>query len=379
MSQTKPNIFGISNPFVQVNISKEANTASYDNAELISMSDNVYTFAQQEVSRLLPHMANVQSINGLFVNQDRFGKFEFRQKTKNIEDTPHTVHANSTRSMGVIQFVAGHWLSREDVHNTRYAIQPQVQRQLGYAMGRDMDEVIMQAFYKPVLNLSTTASATFAGVASSSTTNLPFSRIKLLGSKQTSNARSVVHWSEFAIDELIEDFEKLDWDLNTICIVMTPDVRRSLKRIPGFRDAENNTSFRGNENSMVLSWKGLKFIAISDSIKPPRSVVAGNVRVQQGSQFASVEASSGSTSGYSAFSGYTGYGNAKVTFAFSSSAFKVGFPKGYTNFMRIDERLDKSYAVQLYATHSIGCLRVDDDGVMVIIYGDEALGSNDDQ
>ena len=49
MSQTQPTL--PTNPFTQVNLTKEANSSSYDNAEMLEMAQNVYHFAQQRASK----------------------------------------------------------------------------------------------------------------------------------------------------------------------------------------------------------------------------------------------------------------------------------------------------------------------------------------
>ena len=166
-------------------------------------------------------------MTGLFIEKDRFGKFEWTVRSKNIESTPHTRHVNSTRAATSVPFHAGHWMDRDQVNQTRYSIQPKVQMELANSLGRNIDKLIYTSMYQPVLQYASAASASFAGLPTASTVNLPNASKVVLGN---SAALSIIRFTEYAVDELVKDFEDDNWDAREICVIMTPAVRRQLKK-----------------------------------------------------------------------------------------------------------------------------------------------------
>ena len=165
MAVTNPDQFvfnTIPKPFQQVNIDpNDSNTASYDNAEILDMSTKIYTFAQQKASKLLPHLTDVGKMKGQFFTKDRFGKFEFSVRTKGAGPTPHSKHTNDTRAATSIKLHAGHIMDMDDIGDTRYAIQPQVQMELAKSLGRSIDRVIYSCLDSPVVEYSSVAEAAF--------------------------------------------------------------------------------------------------------------------------------------------------------------------------------------------------------------------------
>lgn len=358
-----------SDAFSQYNIEVESNTASYSNAEIIDMSQRVYHFAQQKSSAILPHLHDTGSMKGQFIQKDRFGKFEFKVRTKNVDDTPHTAHENSTRGVTSVKLHAGHIMDMDDIGRTRYAIQPKVLMELSNSLGRSIDRVIYTALYQALNEYTTTAGSSFDGTQSVSKVSLADASKYVLGSQESGTTKKLIRWTGTAVDDLIESFEDDDFEPSQVCILMTPAVRRQLKKIKDFRDAENNQSFRGREDSRVIVWRDLTWISISKQIQPPASLVTGADKYVVGNQFAGISSSG------AAVSGFTGYSTRLATFAFAKPAIMFRFHENF--YSRLAARRDLGDAAELYCRTALAALRVDDKGVRQIVFGTAEPSSSD--
>ena len=358
-----------SNPFTQYNIAVTANTSSYDNADMLDMAQGVYHFAQQRSSMLLPHLSDVGTMKGQFIQKDRFGGFEFSVRTNNIGDTPHSKHVNSTRGVTSVKLHAGHIMDMDDVGSTRYAIQPRVQMELGNSLGRAIDRVIYTALANPVVEYATTAGNTFQGVQSPSVVSLANSSKYVLGSKQSGSTTALIRWTGTAVDDIVKSFEDDDWDASDICIIMTPALRRQLKKIPDFRDAENLQSHSGSENTNVIRWRDVTFLNISNKIAPPDGLATAADKYTAGSQFSPIVSTG------TALSSFTNYANRHVTYAFVKPAIMFRFDENF--YSRVAQRRDQQDGVELYVRASFAALRVDDKGVRQLVFSDTEPGTND--
>lgn len=352
-----------SNPFTQANLTKESNTASYDNAELIKVSSMVYHFAQQKSSKLLPFMSDYEHTNALIFQQDRFDKFEWKIRSKNIGKTPFSEHGNSKRQAFAIPFHAGWRIDRDQLHQTVYPLKPNVQMEMAYSLGRSIDEIIMATCYSSALSTKTVASASFQGIPVPTVTALPDSSIVGLFSKTTASGNDLSDWTSDAVDDLIEDFENDDHDLSDIVVVMTPKMRRQFKKIDDFRDRENTTSYTGNEDGSVIRWRGVTWVSMTNKIKIPEAFLATGKKFETGSKYAKASSSGTALSTIS-----DNEANRELTVAFIPKCLQFKSMGAEGLYMSWDKRADEEDSMQLYARAQFGGLRVDDTGVRFICY-----------
>ena len=380
--------------FSQVNVGgagaplTDAELSSWDNAELEQMGNDVYTFAQQDSSRLLPHLSDVGEMEGLFLTQDRFNQYEWSIRSDEVGKTPHAKHQNSTRSVTSVRLHAGHIMDMDFSRTTRYSIQPKVQAELGKSLGRVFDTLIQLSCIVPVAEYETPGTnpvtnrvidhKDFMGVPQAKTSYIPDESLVILGSAASPSTKIMVRWNAEAVDELVHDFENDDWEARDICVVMTPLMRRQLKQDPDFRNAENNQSFVGNENARVVVWKDVTFLSVSKSVAlkgdiaekllgEAKSALKSRV-FSYGSKYTKAGQSGGNTGALSTFVGYFA-ATQLATVAFVKKAIKFRVPVQGGFYSRIAPRRDLQDATELYMRAAAGALRVDDSGVRVIFFG----------
>lgn len=358
MSQTPPTL--PTNPFSTFGLAPTANVSSYDNAELREMGKMVYHFAQQKSSCLLPILNDVGEVQAPFIQQDRFGSFEWSVRSNEVGDTPMTKHTNDTRAAASVNLHAGHSMDRDIVKQTRYDVPSNVQMELGYSLGRSIDRLIMAGLFRPVIKYTSTAASAFQGIPVPSTENLPPSSKSFF---LNGNGSQLAGWTPNNIDSLIEDFEDADWDLDDLYVIMPPDLRRALKDNSDFRDAENNQSFHGNENYKIIRWLGVNFVKISSKIRLPQAISPVTQPVATGGRYAK-----GVATGQALSAKVTNEAERKVTIAFSPKALKFRSTGRGGVFSAYAPRVDKQWAPQLYTRAAYACLRKDDTGVRLITY-----------
>ena len=109
-------------------------------------SEDVYHLAQQKVSRLMPTVA-VEDQAAEFEFYDQLGAVTPVERTSRHADTPFTEVPHSRRRIGLRDFEMGEIIDSQD--RLRMAFDPagRYVQAFGYAMGRQMDQVIIDSFF----------------------------------------------------------------------------------------------------------------------------------------------------------------------------------------------------------------------------------------
>ena len=253
------NISRPSNPFTQVNLSpnKTEGVTSYDNAEMVETLSEVYHYAQQEASLLMP-LFDMRDMTALFHDQDTFNKVQFVQKTEEAPYTPLYVPSGGTRSYSLLQFHQGIQISPTIDAIRRYSLMPKAQMELSKALGRLYDKGIMWAITQSVLQKSSVAANSFQGVPTTSVVALPNSSKYVVGSVSSGTASYDI-LSTAVFDDIIQHFENLSVDPMNLWVIGSPHLRRKLKTISDFRNNERSIVFNGRENARYINWNDLNF------------------------------------------------------------------------------------------------------------------------
>lgn len=109
-------------------------------------SEDAYHLAQQKASRLMPYVT-VEDQNSEFAFYDQIGSVTPVERTSRHADTPFTEVPHSRRRVGLRDFEMGEIIDSQD--KLRMAFDPagRYVQAFGFAMGRQMDQVILDAFF----------------------------------------------------------------------------------------------------------------------------------------------------------------------------------------------------------------------------------------
>jgi hypothetical protein len=109
-------------------------------------SEDVYHLAQQKASRLMPAVT-VEDQPAEFAFYDQIGAVTPVERTSRHADTPFTEVPHSRRRVGLRDFEMGEIIDSQD--RLRLAFDPagRYVQAFGYAMGRQMDQVIIDSFF----------------------------------------------------------------------------------------------------------------------------------------------------------------------------------------------------------------------------------------
>ena len=274
ITSTYANIARPSNPFTQVNLAPNTTegVTSYDNAEMVQTLAEVYTYAQQEASILMP-LFDQRDMTALFHSQDTFNKVQFVQKTEEAPYTPLYVPSSGTRSYTLLQYHQGIQISPTIDRVRRYSLMPKAQMELAKALGRLYDLGIIWALSQPVLNLASKSSASFQGVPSASVVTVPDSSVYL---QAAAGGRVAAPLTQAFFDDFGEILENRDLDPASCWIIGGPELRRTLRNIPDFRDKESTIHLQGPESARYMPWNGLNFCFLGPETKPVPGLIPAN-------------------------------------------------------------------------------------------------------
>ena len=354
------NITRPSNPFTQVNLApnKTEGVTSYDNAELIQAMSQVYTYAQQERSKLMGMFDN-RTMTAMFHDQDTFNKVQFVQKTEESPVTPLYVPSGGTRSYSLLQFHQGVQMTQAVAGMRRYTLIPKYQMELAKALGRLYDKGILWALTSSVLSKSSTAANTFSGVPTTSVVALPNSSKYVVG-KVASSTATYEPLTLKVLDDITLLFENRSIPIGDIWFIGGPKLRRAIKNIKEFRDSDSTLGYHGGEHSSVLFWRDWKFCFMGPETVPDNDII-GRAKIN-------------ATGGHPAASGGTQLpASGKDSFlAVDFSTLQWGTAP-FASLMRNSERDDISYTTQFYTSVGFGGMRIDDNKVLAVDYKDPTV------
>jgi len=273
-------------------------------------SANVQMLAQQMGSRLRAAV-DVETITGKNAYFDQVGVTAAQVRSSRHADTPQIDTPHSRRRVSLADYEWADLIDDQDKVRTLADPTSSYAKAAAAAMGRSMDDVIIDA-------LGGTA---YTGEAGGTSTSLPSTQ-KFATSQQTDG---------LTIAKLLDAKKKLD----------LKDVDPSLKRYvvcgaTQISDLLNTTEVKNSDYNTV------------------KALAMGQVNSFLGFEFIMSNRLDFDAT----------YTDDRLVFAFTEDAVKLAVGKDIT--ARIDERADKSYSTQVYYCMSIGATRMEEEKVVQI-------------
>ena len=347
------------NPFTQVNFApnKSEGVTSYDNAELTEALAEVYTYAQQSESYLMP-LFSQDSMGALFREQDTFNKVNFVQKTEESPHTPLYVPSGGTRAHTLLQYHQAIQISQTIDAVRRYSLTANAQMQLAKALARLYDKGILWALTKPVLSYASAAAAAFKGVRTATVVSVPRASHWIHGAVKSS-ALTLADPSTALFDDLALHLENKALEQQNLWVIGGPTLRRKLRAITDFRDREKTISFNGVESSRYINWNGFNFVFMGPETIPDKELGVGQYADADGG-----EAVASTVSG----AVQVAKTHKPSTFVVADlSTLKWGTAP-FADRMHTSLRDDISYTLQFYTEVGFGGMRLDDNKLMIVTH-----------
>lgn len=279
-------------------------------------SDNLMHLAQQRGSRLMETIM-MQNVVGKYAHFDRLGATSAVKRTTRHGDTPLIDSAHSRRRVSMDDYEWADLIDNQD--KVRMLISPESDyaKAGAWALGRSMDDIIIEA--------ATGNAASIDANDSSSNVALPSSQI---------------------VDE---DFGTADSNLTVAKL-------REAKRILDSNDVDPEEERFCIVNASALSSLLGETEVTSSDFNTVRALVQGELDTFLGFRFLRTERLLGTADGTDT--------DPVTCLAYARSG--LGIALGQDINVRISERDDKSYATQVYASMTMGAVRVEEEKVVSI-------------
>ena len=279
-------------------------------------SDNLIQLAQQNGSHLMGTVMN-KKVVGRNANFDRLGATTAQLKVSRHGDTPLISTSHSRRRVYMEDY---EWADLIDTNDeVRLLIDPKSSyAQAGaWALGRSMDDVIIAA---------ATGNSTAVGASEAE------SSVALPSSQIIDN--------DFGVDDSNLTIEKL---IEARRILMANDI-----------DMSEELTFVANANALMTGLMNETEIQSFD-YNTVKSLVRGEIDTFMGFNFVRTERLLGDG---------TADTNPVLCLAYAKSA--IGLAMGKDINVRISERDDKSYSTQVYASMTVGAVRIEEEKLVSI-------------
>lgn len=277
--------------------------------------DNIILLAQQKGSRLRDRVLE-KMVTGDAAYFERIGPTNAQVRTTRHGNSPQVDTPHSRRRVTMADYEWGDLIDKQD--EVRMLIDPQSAYALnaGYAMGRAIDDIL--------LNAATGTSVSVTSSLNATTSNVAFATGNVVSvSFGTTN-------SNLTVPKLIEGrrilmANNIDMD-EEMTVVTNASAMANLLNTTQVTSADYNTV---------------------------KTLVNGDIDTFMGFKFVHTERLLGVTASSS---------NPIQTLAFSRSA--LGLAVGMDVVTRIEERADKSFATYVYAMMSLGAIRVEEEKIV---------------
>jgi len=296
--------------------------ASIDTAFVQQFADNLIQLSQQKGTRLRP-LVMEKMVEGQYANFDRIGQMTAQKLVARHSDTPIGNADYTRRRVQMEDFVQNLLLDEQD--EVRMIIDPTstYANQIAYALGRRMDDVILNAATGDALTISASA-----GAGAGSTVSFP--------SGQT-------------VDE---DIGSTDSNLNIEKLIAA-----KRKLLENDVDIASEPVYIAVNASAQDSLLGTDQIQSRDYNEKP-ALVDGEIDRYLGFQFIHSQRLLGTADGTDS--------DPKQIIVWTPSGIGFAVGNGQDMTTQIDKRPDKNYATQVYGSTTFGATRVEDEKVVKI-------------
>lgn len=307
---------------------------SIDTAFINTYKSNIMMLSQQMGSRLKSAVRNeIQKSETDFY--ERIGSVDAQDITNRHGDTPILNTPHTRRAVTLTDAEYGDLIDKMD--KVRMLIDPQGSyvKAAVYALGRRSDDKIIAA----------ALGNAYGGKSGTDTTALPSTQ-KVAAHDGTTTTGVGLNVRTLRAVQAIFDGN---------------DVDESIPRYFAFSSKQKQDLLGETE-------------VTSSDFNTIRALVAGEIDTFMGFKFIRTErlARSATDVTYNVATGVTGSGTGTITAANSRRCFAwaedgIVFAQGVDPFVRITERADKRYSMQVYVAHSVGAVRLEEDKVVEVI------------
>ena len=287
----------------------------------------VMMLSQQKGSKLSGTVRN-ESQQGESAFYDRLGEATAVIKSSRHADTPQIDSAHSRRRVSLVDYQWADLIDKEDLRRMLMDPAGKYAEAAAWALGRSKDDVIIAA----------ADGSAYGGVAGATTVAHP-------------NSQKYAFWDAGGFD-----------GANVAGLL-------AIKRILDGNDVDESIQRHAVMNSLAFENLLNQTTVTSADFNTVRALVSGNLDTYVGFKFkrterllAQVDALSASTTTGAVGSGTTVVGHRRCLF-YAMDGILLATADDIN--VKIDERPDKSYATQVYASMGIGATRLEEDKVVV--------------
>lgn len=299
---------------------------------------NVKHLFQQSASRLKGKGLRNESFVGKSEHFDRLGLATAQDKSGRNTDTPNLNIDHSRRMVTTVTREWGTLVDRKDKLQNIHMPESEYAKAAASALGRKCDDVVIRAAlgtaYGGEDGTSTTTLGNAQKVAAVASSALDYANVQLLrkvkrkmDEEEAVGKRYIVCGADF-IEALLEDSQVTSSDFNTVKALVQGEIN---------------------------SFMGFEFI---------RTEIIGDLLA------ASFDADTfkwNATTGLYDAAGTVIAASDKVALAYCEGSIILGESSG-ASINRIEERGDKSYSMQVYSAMDLGAVRMEEAGVVQMIY-----------
>lgn len=303
-------------------------------------SSNVFHLAQQKGSRLRSKV-RIESQVGKSGFYDRIGKAVAQLRVSRHADTPQIDTPHSRRMVTLADYEYADLIDDQD--KVRLLLDPSSEYSMAamWAMGRAMDDVIVDAL----------GGSAYSGETGATAVPLPTAQKKAAHDGTASPTGTPMNVRTLRLVKSVLDAADVDESIPRHFVLNSHGFRQLLgtTEVGSF----DYNSVKSLVNGEVDTFMGFKFVRTE--------------RLDQESANVTYNTNNGTTG---SGTGTLTAANSRIGFAWAEDGILMALGKDMK--ARIDERADKSYAVQVYTCMSIGATRLEEEKVVQCSY-DETL------
>lgn len=298
-------------------------------------SANVFHLSQQKASRLRGTV-RVESQNAEAAFYDRIGAVEAKSKNTRHSDVEFSDTPHSRRKVTMADFYYADLVDKEDKLRLLQDPESEYSKAAYMTLGRKMDDVIIAGLL----------GSAYGGKDGSSSIVLPNSQKIAAFDGTATTGRKLNLKTLKAIKKKFTKAEALDMDSDMIYLAVTSEQIESLLDETELTSADFNNV---------------------------KALVSGTIDTFYGFKFIRIERLPTNTATYTYNKDTGAVGSGSQTFAANSKSMIAWVPSALVMAMgsdvlgRIDERADKHYAKQVYASMTIGAARLEEEKVVEVI------------
>lgn len=320
----------------------DQNTGLIETWKAKQFAQNVYHLSQQKGSRLAS-LVRTEMVSGSAEFFDRLSTATAQAKGARNADTPNLNIVHSRRMVVPSIYEWATLVDRQDKLNMIHAPESEYAKSAMFGLGRKMDDVIISAALMGAATGEAGASTEYLVAADG-----------LASIGASSNAIDYLNVQALKHAKLIMDRNEVEGQRNIVCRAI--DIQNLLGDST-VTSADYNT-VKALVQGEVNTFLGFNFVRTEALIAPDATMDTNDFIFNFTSGVGAGLYSAGGTHIGASYSSY------KTAFAFVGDGLILGMQEGTKS--RIEERSDKSYDIQVYASMNFGAVRMEEKKIVPI-------------